>query len=267
MLEKAFFVRHNRCLFLPVFTVLLLSLLTEAGSCAEAHTRDGWILHQKSKLAGDDVVELVSDGLKITFPRTSMVLISKAPKWDIDVYNQSAKTHYKCPLSKFVGFGRLGFAIAVGFHYANVPLTRTTQITRYLATDVHSYGASPAYLKEMKENLKRDRKLHGMAKSALALTAKSWNLPAQEGLILSRLYGLAELQEPPLKFECIDNEGDKKLGLDTEKVVKSKIADSEFVEPQNYKLVPTMEAVSLDTQGESGLQSLLEGIDANSRKR
>lgn len=217
-------------------------------------------------MAGQAVVKLVPNALKVNFPKSSMVLVSRAPKWDVEVFNASARTKFTRPLSKFTGFSRTGFAIAVGFYYSNIELSKCQKCTRYLDQDTNTYRASDRYLKEMRENLKRDNTMRGSARQATVLTGRAWPFPRQEGIILSRLYGLAEITEIPLKYEVVDQDAHKKIGLSTSAMSKTNIADSEFVLPTNLKPVSTMEAVQMDREGENGLQSLLDGIDSNTRE-
>lgn len=220
----------------------------------------GHVLKQKSKLAGDAEVTLTAHGLKVKFERTSMVLISKAPKWDVSAYNLSTHTTYSCPIQKFCGFNRIGFAVAVGFYTVNVPVCKTAASERYANIDTIVYETSPTYVKEIKENLKREGKIQGYIKSARVLTAKGWNLPEQEGLILSRLYGLSEVKEPPLRFNTVDCDGDKKEGLATDSIEKIQTTQSDFNEPVGYRRVSSFETVRLDKQGENGMESLLDTL-------
>jgi len=263
--------------------LLLMALLNLSVSLASGfETVPGWILHQKSGIAGETTVQLTATSIKVVDKGSSTVIVSSAPKWDVLVYNTSSKAKYASPLSKFGGYRQLGFAMFTGLYIAGIPLEKKPGYSAVNNMKATVYGAPEKFSKYSRQVFdstkivyKREEhkifnpainKDKGSIRDVAVLASSGWNLPEEEGTILSRLCGIADIPDIPLQAHSIDQEGDKKEALKTLSIRKASLPISDFVVPAGYHSVSTMEAVRLDNRGQDGMEGLLEGIDQHLAK-
>jgi len=221
----------------------------------------GWILSQKSQVCGYIEVFVTAAAVKAVDGRTSTTLISKAPDWQVVVFNKSNKTVFTSPFEKFIGYGISGLQVQMGFKHGGIPVSKTQLTGTAAGLPANIYATTPEYEKRSREHYLRKQVTSGMPRSARILTSKGWALPSQPAVILCRLYGLGDTPEVPLEFHCLDQDGKDDGGLTTKSARKATIADKEFETPVGYTKVPTMEAVRIDAGGQTAMEDMLQGLD------
>lgn len=221
----------------------------------------GWLLTQKSKICGEAAVYLTAAALKVVDPKTSTTLVSKAPDWKVVVFNTSSKTQYASSFEKFQGYSRLGLQVQVGFTHGGIPLAKQSGTSTVEGTKANIYGTTPQYEKNNRRLFLAGRLSGGAPATARLLTSSGWALPAQEGAILSRLYGVDDTSDIPLDFHCTDQERADKAGLKTLAIKKTTIAAKEFDCPVGYRFVTSMEGVRIDAGGQTAMEDMLKGLD------
>jgi|GEM_PF-2058748 len=268
-------------LFLPLATLTAFAALAVNGSRATpapapglsssssapsanqkiAPASPGWILEQKSQVCGYMQVYVTATAIKAVDSKTSTTLISKAPDWQVVVFNKSNKTVYTSPFDKFIGYGVTGLQVQMGFKHGGIPVSKKNLKATVAGLPANVYGTTPEYEKRGIEQYQRKQVTSGMPRSARTLTSSGWSLPKQPANILCRLYGLGDTPDVPLEFHCIDQDGLDDTGLSTKSAKKATIASKEFDIPGGYTRVPTMEAVRIDASGQTAMEDMLQGLD------
>lgn len=254
--------------------IVAISLLLATMSAAQAQTKKlesslpGWQLTQKSRLMGETSVLLTGNSIKVVQPRLKTCIIARAPDWDVTVYNDSAKTRCTLPLSKWKGFSGIGFAITSNFFTMGIPLERKSGTALANGLNVNIYGTLDSYSKQSAQFFQEShgRKDPGAIRTIRLLAFGGWELPKQEGLILSRAYSLADVGDIPLQFETIDQRGDRTEGLSTSGIKRTSFLPRAFTCPPGFHTVVGVDTVRMDNIGHSGLGDLIDGIDYDLNK-
>lgn len=80
-----------------------LSVLVTSAPAAHAGTASSWCLMQDSQTAGPHKTTVTPDGIVCQNQKAGIVMASRAPKWDVLVYNKKSKTYCLVPLAQFRG--------------------------------------------------------------------------------------------------------------------------------------------------------------------
>ncbi len=82
-----------------VFALTILFCLNGDGFCIAAASKyeQGWVLCQSSNFGGTLSSEFTDNALKMYVGRLGLTLITKAPKWNALVFNESSKTYVDLP--------------------------------------------------------------------------------------------------------------------------------------------------------------------------
>jgi hypothetical protein len=221
----------------------------------------GWVVTQKSKLCGEMKVYLTKDAVKAFDAKTSTVLVSKAPDWKVLIFNTSSKTIYTSSFDRFKGYDRIDRQVMIGFKFGGLPLEKKPGTDSVVGQKVNIYGTSAKTEKSYHERYLKGEITGGSARRARLLVSSNWPVPPQPGVILSQLYGIAPTSGIPLQFECENQEGKKKLNLETRSIKNVAIEARQFDCPSGYRRVANIESVHIDAGGQTAMEEMLMGLD------
>lgn len=266
---------NRRRSILSLLLLLLNGIPCHASGIAES--TPGWILRQRSQFVGEVDVHLTSTSMKVFDSKTSTILLSTAPLWDVCIYNTNAKTKFTSRFSEFKGYRPLGFAIMMGLYISGISLEKKSMKTVFKDVQASVYDTPEAYSKNSRKVFEAapegnqkffdpSKKDHGSIRNLRVLTTTNWPLSKQESIILARYYGLADVNDIPLNANSINQDGEKKEVLTTLTIKKVLIPKSEFSVPNDCHTVGTLEQVRLDHRGQDGMEGLIDGLDQHLNK-
>jgi hypothetical protein len=201
---------------LLVFSALFCHTAQAAGGSA------GWVLTQRSKELGDQYVYLSPSGLKCVNPRQGVGIVTKAPNWNVSLYNERTRLYYSLTFDqwkkKLEARGRsprdLSWRKGQSGHIAGL------KATRYVMTNTAASGRH-----SNKEWVSADYWVADQIKA-----------PAQLASMLTTTYGLPAIHGVPLRLRYTDASGRSETVLDTYQQQSTPVPDSYLACPSGYRL-------------------------------
>lgn len=209
----------------------------------------GWVLTQRSSTMGDQYVYLSAAGCKLVNPKVGFALVTRAPNWDITLYNDSTKCYYETTLEKWKrdmeARGLTAGNILKGTWKkggsGNVGGTNATQYVMGANSGTYLDGTG--------------KKKMTSVDGAQYWVADDIKVPPTLVDLIAVAYGLPKSPKVPLRLKISAKHGDTQL-LDTYRTQTAPIPVSYFVRPQGYKQVQTDAEVMMNDEQKQILQEM-----------
>jgi hypothetical protein len=202
----------------------------------------GWVLTQKSSQLGDQYIYISPSGLKCVNPRAGFAMVSKAPDWNIIMYNDKTRVYYQTTLDNYK---RQLASRGLTADLANRQWSRgqTNNIAGLRATQYVMRGGGKI----------SHQGANGKIRTSTVSAADYWvsddiTVPPRLGDLLSSAYGLPTTQNVPLRLEMTDAKGPKRM-LETYRMqVLATIPSNYFECPGGYKAVQSDAEVMMNDE-------------------
>lgn len=230
-------------------------LLGVTGSAAFAD--QGWVLTQRSTKMGDQYVYISDQGLKITNPKAGFNLVTRAPNWDITLFNDKTRCFYETTADRYKQQLQ-GRAQDAELNNSSWAKSGETQIFGLKATE-YRMGAKAV----------RSRSKSGAVSTKSIAGAQYWvaseiAIPAKLTELLSAAYGLPTATSScvPLRLKYSESNGEHTV-LDTYRVDKTPISISYFDKPAGYKLVKSDAEVMMSDEQKQIMNDMVRDMDTD----
>lgn len=218
--------------FVPV-TVLsvvalfaLSALIPSSGALAD---EKGWVLTQKSTTLGDQYIYISPSGLKCVNPKAGFALVTKAPDWNIVLFNDKTRVYFQTTLDKWrQDLQSRGMTSPLAGRQwsragnANIAGMKATQY-------VMRGGGAIARGKSKKPPVN--------IQAADYYVSEEISVPSKLTDLLTTAYGLPPTANVPLRLNCQESGKPQKTLLDTYRSQQAPIPISYFTCPGGYKAV------------------------------
>jgi hypothetical protein len=217
------YVRGNRSLAINInfgiivlATLLVITLLLQLPTPTIA-AEQGWVLTQRSRQLGDQYVYLSGDGLKCINPKQGIGLVTQAPNWHIEVFNNRTRLYYSLTLDAWKKklTARANLPANIAWNKAEAANIAGLRATHYVMRRNGSTGQGTKWL------------------AADYWVADDIRVPPQLANMLSTVYGLPTMQFVPLRLAYTDPNGNVETILDTYQQQSTALPASYFVVPSN----------------------------------
>ncbi len=204
------------------FAIIVLAVLFTLQQQSQSATaaEQGWVLTQRSRQLGDQYVYLSGDGLKCINPKQGIGLVTQAPNWHIEIFNNRTRLYYTLTFDawkrKLTASANLPANIT--WNKAGTANIAGLRSTHYVMRRNESTGAGAKWL------------------AADYWVADEIRVPPQLANMLSTVYGLPTMQFVPLRLAYTDPGGNVETILDTYQQQSTALPASYFVVPSNCVL-------------------------------
>jgi len=201
---------------------------------------DGWLLNLSSNYAGTVDCQIAMEGIRMKMVKLGLVVLTKAPKWDLYVYNESNKNSLELPYSEWknkLSFGKFQMGSKKKMpEFKPVP-EKTGKIMTLVGHKAQEFV--------LKRPNPKTNKLETFASIWMTNEIKA---PPQFGELVHNFMNVPSIEGTPLRVT--QNKYGKTIqDLDAVKVQKTKIAESSFEPQKGYKKVKDEMALMLgDTE-------------------
>lgn len=247
----------NEVTWRPVLlSFISLPVLTASGfQAAHCAPENGWRLEQNSRTTGLEIVEITPTSLRAINPQSKITIISRAPKWDVIICNDSAKVYFKKPLARFTGLYQ---RTAADLEWDDLSQLRLMKKPDLVSTKKVDGLMSYELIDKPKQAVEKEQIMN-----VQLLAHPKVRAARQAATIMSRIYAVPDVGVVPLKLTFWTPRREKHpLKLVSFKEMKVDIpADP----PPGYRQVKTERAVQLDERGEATLTEMLDEL-GGSRK-
>jgi hypothetical protein len=202
----------------------------------------GWVLTQKSLTLGDQYVYISPSGLKCVNPKAGFAMVSKAPDWNIVMFNDKTRVYFQTTLD---AYKRTLASRGLTNDLANRQWSKGSngniaglKATQYVMRGGGTFSRQGA---------------NGQKKTSTVSAADYWvsddiQVPPRLGDLLSSAYGLPTTQNVPLRLECTDSKGSKRM-LETYRMqALATIPNTYFNCPGGYKAVQSDAEVMMNDE-------------------
>lgn len=208
----------------------------------------GWTVVQTSKFFGKAQIFVSNNGIRINKARDGMVILAAPPTWTVYGFKPSSKKIFITSVDKF------GAVTRSLLKPAKVPdLARVEGSEReYLKTQVITFKSEPIPLEINSQHHSVGRRKQTY--EVVLIAASDLKLPRQATDIISKYYGIPEVDGLPMEFFYTkDVEGDQ-LNLATESLRRDKVSAESLRPPSGYTQVKDIRSVNID----EGMTKLIE---------
>lgn len=210
----------------------------------------GWVLTQKSAQLGDQYIYISPSGLKCVNPRAGFAMVSKAPDWNIIMYNDKTRVYYQTTLDNYK---RQLASRGLTADLANRQWSRgqTNNIAGLRATQYVMRGGGKI----------SHQGANGKIRTSTVSAADYWvsdeiTVPPRLGDLLSSAYGLPTTQNVPLRLEMTDAKGPKRM-LETYRMQALATIPSNYFEcPGGYKAVQSDAEVMMNDEQKQMIEDM-----------
>lgn len=255
-----------RCLLTPIqmkYPVILASL-----SILYAHSahgaESGWLMEQRSKLAGKRFVYLTKRAVKIVGYNDPYQVIARAPDWRVYLVNVKDRTLFSSAPHKFIG--RMSFgtgAMGGGIYLENLPVDAQSAAHEKLGNvSTDHYRMAPR--KGVKVKTTAGRAYNGVLMGTEIVSADYWlrtDAPEPAALILKKIYRLPRLPGLPVKLSYRTANGDEQFELLTATSINKSFDAKTFEVPKGYKTVRSEDDVINGADRKKQVQNLIRYFD------
>ncbi len=238
----------------PVAGILIVAgfFSCQADIYAAGPTVKGWVLEQENPHTGMWNVFLSSAGMAAQNKKMGCTLVTKAPQWNVVMYNDKTRVYFLSPLSEWKGASLK--AATTGKSKTNYKSMLVEKKPKKLKDDTILGHKASQYLTD---NLAST----GLKKVEFWVTPDI-QAPPELKQVFSKIYGvgLSQMSGLPLKVSYIDENGKRTPVFQTTKVEGKQIPLSEFNYPSSYKRVDSEIAVLMDEKGREAMASIMDDI-------
>lgn len=227
---------YKQKLVTPLLFSLLFSLLfldCNTNSAAQANNELGWSLTQNRKHLGLYKVSMARAGMRIEMPNQRIIALCLPPGKTVFVMNIASKRCCQVPLPNFEGQMLRHLAIGKGMVMTDVPVAKIGQ-TNYLKVKTNYYGIDTKkqaqYASHVAASMFEGRQV---AQSVHLLALADCPFSAA-GRLMTKIYGLPNLDTIPIEMYYTDPDGGGHQVLETLSISRTNI-DSRLVLPTGLK--------------------------------
>jgi hypothetical protein len=217
----------------------------------------GWVLTQKSQNLGDQYVYISPSGLKCVNPKAGFAMVTRAPDWNIVMFNDKTKVFFATTLDKYKR--------DLEAHGFTNSMSDKTWSKSGSTGNIAGLKATQYVMTGSGSNLQR-----AMGKQASSLTAADYwvsndiAVPQRLSALLATAYGLPPTGNVPLRLDTTDAKGNRRL-LDTYRMTPSAIPVSYFSCPAGYRQVQSDAEVMMTAEQKQMIDDMTHdsgGIDS-----
>ncbi len=238
-----------------IFTIILLTSF----SCKAVANEDCYILTQRSQSIGDLYLYVCKDGLKFFVPKRNFGMVSRAPNWQINLFNESTKKYFQTTMEKYAGntAGKI-----VSFKgYDNIGRKWQTRKKAVIC----NYSAQEYCLENLSNNDSisniRNRKINNSNIHEIDYwVSDQISISDKIAEMLSKFYGLPNIKYLPLRLNYINTKNELTNVLNTYRITKTQAPISYFNSPNGYQLVTNESEVLLDNDSQQMLKDLANDL-------
>ncbi len=215
----------------------------------------GWILNQSSKIFGDQTIYISPTAMKLTTKKTSVMIISSAPDFDVQLFNTRSKKLYICKAQDFVNSFSATIATASGVVYSSIPVKLKNR-TVLNGLKICNYETPEWLAKKATDGWKSGLSDRGAVTHATYIVCEEF--PPAFGKTIARFYGLPE-KGLPLEFKCQNIARETQQILRTTSSRATDISPAEFQVPTGYTRVKAVVEVTADKNSDD-VYDMFEGL-------
>lgn len=214
----------------------------------------GWVLQQDNPHTGMWSVYLSAAGMAAVNKKMGCTLVTKAPQWNVVMYNDKTKVYFLSPLSEWKG--------------ASLKAASGKNAGKQAAYKSMLVEKKPKKLKEgtilghkASQYLTDNLASTGLKKVEFWVTPDV-QAPPELKQVFSKIYGvgLSSMTGLPLKVSYIDENGKRTPVFTTTKIEGKQIPLANFTYPSSYKRVDSEIAVLMDEKGREAMASIMDDI-------
>lgn len=216
---------------------------------AKPQTQSGWAFLQKSEQAGVWHVYLTQSGLQAVNPEMGVTMVTKAPQWNLALYNSKTKVYYLSTVKDWE------------MHFQRSPKYKNR--TKFVSKTTARRGGQGVIAGFRATQYFVDAPINGGARQAEVWVATDVPIPMELSQLLGKLYGssLGNLAAMPLRFSYIDESGKKTTVMNTTQGRQEGIPIANFSYPTHFKRVDNELAVFVDEKDRQTMAGILDDLD------
>lgn len=182
-------------------------------------------------------------------------LVTKAPQWNVVMYNDKTKVYFLSPLSEWKGASLKAASSKNGSKTASFSKTMLVEKKPKKLQDGKILGHKASQY--LTDNLAST----GLKKVEFWVTPDV-QAPPELKTVFSKIYGvgLSSMAGLPLKVSYIDENGKRTPVFDTKEIEDKLIPLANFTYPSSYKRVDSEIAVLMDEKGREAMSSIMDDI-------
>lgn len=202
----------------------------------------GWTVNQTSKFFGDTRIFVSNHGIRIVRPRDGMIILAAPPHWTVYSFKASSRKIFKTKLDEFGAVTRSFLK----------PMT-LPKLERIQGSERKLLNTTVVTFKSLPIPYDIDSQHHSVRGSKQTfdvslIAASDLKLPLEAVSIVSKYYGIPEVNGLPIQFlYSKDVEGDQ-LNLVTKSLQVDKISVDALQPPPGYTQVNDIRSVNLDDE-------------------
>lgn len=230
-----------------------VAMIIDAAPAGQAQAQKGWALYQTSPHSGVWYVYLSKNGLAAVNKKIGATLVTKAPNWNVILYNDKTKVYYLSTLAEWKG----------SFQTPNSKANRFKQAAKKAVATPPRKGKTANIAGLMATQYITDSPLQGSgAKRAEFWVTRDIEVAPQLTEILARTYGygLNDVHGMPLRVAYIDETGKRIPVFDTLKAQQQVIPTESFTYPPSYTQVDNEVAVFMDEKGRKAMANIMDDL-------
>lgn len=215
----------------------------------------GWILQQEQPHTGVWKIYLAPAGMAAVNSKMGCTLVTKAPQWNVVMYNDKTRVYFLSPLSEWNGASLKNASVKTG--------KEKQQLYKAMLVEKKPKKIKDGLILGHKASLYLTDNLAstGLKKVEFWVTPDV-QAPPELKQVFSKIYGvgLSSMAGLPLRVSYIDENGKRTPVFDTTSVEKTDIPLSNFTYPSSYKRVESEIAVLMDQKGREAMASIMDDI-------
>lgn len=216
---------------------------------ATPQAMQGWAFLQKSEQVGTWRVYLAQQGLQAVNAEMGVTIVTKAPQWNLAVYNTKTKVYYLSTVKDWQ------------VHFQQNPKYRNR--AKFVSKQAARKGTSAMIAGMRATQYFVDAPINGGARQAEVWVASDVHIPQELSQLFEKMYGssLGNLGSMPLRFSYIDESGKKTMVMNTLQGRPETIQMASFNYPTHFKRVDSEIAVFVDEKDRKTMAGILDDLD------
>jgi hypothetical protein len=230
-----------------------IGISIDVAPAGQAQQQKGWALYQTSPHSGVWYVYLSKNGLAAVNKKIGATLVTRAPQWNVVLYNDKTKVYYLSTLSQWKG----------SFQSPNAKTNRFKQAAKKAVSTPPRKGKTAPIAGLMATQYITESPLQGSgAKRAEFWVTRDIEVAPQLTEILAKTYGygLNDVHGMPLRVAYIDETGKRIPVFDTLKAQQQIIPTESFTYPPTYTQVDNEVAVFMDEKGRKAMANIMDDL-------
>ena len=211
----------------------------------------GWVLTQKSTRLGDQYLYVSPEGMKIVNPKLGFNIVTRAPDWNIIIFNEQSHTYYQTTSEawKHQIVARSGSTTFNGATWSKMGEVRIAGVNSI------AYRMTGAMRKYNANGSSTPSKVTG----STYCVSNDIKVPARLIELLATAYGLPPSTSVPLRLTYNEDGGERTM-LDTYRVDKAPIPLAYFAKPAGYKRVNSDAEVMMSPDQAKMMQDMASSL-------